>query len=108
MCFLGLASHNNFVGSLKYVYFNEISILYELKKGNPKVHYIGYLDPMFYEYDIKVIPITFPFSVAHIWWPIETPNFLHLSFEFKSSRSMAILATAEVTSNLGLGMWEVS
>lgn len=37
----GLSSHNNFPGSLKYVYYNDISILYELKKGNPKVHYIG-------------------------------------------------------------------
>ncbi|XP_054286354.1 axotactin-like isoform X2 [Macrosteles quadrilineatus] len=103
----GLSSLNNFVGSLKYVYFNEISILYELKKGNPKVHYIGVLDPMFFEYDIKVIPITFPFSVAHIRWPIHTPEFLQLSFEFKSSRSMAILATAEVQSSLGTGQWEL-
>lgn len=37
----GLASHNNFVGSLKYVYYNDISILYELQRGNPKVHYHG-------------------------------------------------------------------
>lgn len=39
----GLSSHNNFPGSLKYVFYNDISILYELKKGNPKVHYIGKL-----------------------------------------------------------------
>lgn len=37
----GLSSNNNFAGALKYVYYNDISILYELKKGNPKVHYIG-------------------------------------------------------------------
>lgn len=37
----GLSSHNNFAGCLKYVFYNDISILYELKKGNPKVHYIG-------------------------------------------------------------------
>lgn len=37
----GLISHNNFVGSLKYVYYNDISILYELQHGNPKVHYHG-------------------------------------------------------------------
>lgn len=39
----GLSSNNNFVGSLKYTFYNDISILYELKKGNPKVHYIGEL-----------------------------------------------------------------
>lgn len=37
----GLSSHNNFVGSLKFTFYNDIPILYELKKGNPKVHYIG-------------------------------------------------------------------
>lgn len=37
----GLASNNNFAGSLKYVYYNDISVLYELKNKNPKVHYIG-------------------------------------------------------------------
>lgn len=37
----GLSSTNNFVGSMKYVFYNDVSILYELKKGNPKVHYIG-------------------------------------------------------------------
>lgn len=37
----GLASNNNFAGSFKYVYYNDVNILYELKKGNPKVHYIG-------------------------------------------------------------------
>lgn len=37
----GLYSNNNFAGALKYVFYNDISILYELKKGNPKVHYIG-------------------------------------------------------------------
>jgi Laminin G domain len=37
----GLASNNHFAGALKYVYYNDISVLYELKKGNPKVHYIG-------------------------------------------------------------------
>lgn len=39
----GLSSNNNFVGALKYVFYNDISILYELKKDNPKVHYIGML-----------------------------------------------------------------
>ena len=34
---LGLLAFNNFVGNLKYVFFNDISILFELKMGNPKV-----------------------------------------------------------------------
>lgn len=33
----GLWSRNNFVGCLKYVFYNDISIIYELNKQNPKV-----------------------------------------------------------------------
>lgn len=46
----GLKSHNNFVGSLKYVYYNDISILYELQRGNPKVHYHGKYSKHIYTY----------------------------------------------------------
>lgn len=38
----GLRSQNNFAGALKYVFYNDISVLYELKrKENAMVHYIG-------------------------------------------------------------------
>lgn len=38
----GLSSQNNFAGALKYVFYNDISILYELKRNeNAMVHYIG-------------------------------------------------------------------
>lgn len=93
---------------MKYVFFNDISILYELKKGNPKVHYIGVLEPMLYESDIQVIPITFPFPAAHIWWPTDRPHSLMLKFEFKSIRNIAVLAAAEITLASALGFWEVS
>lgn len=36
----GLWSRNNFVGSLKYVFYNDISVIYELHKNNPKVRTI--------------------------------------------------------------------
>lgn len=103
----GLKSHNSYVGSLKYVFFNDVSILYELKKGNPKVHYIGVLEPMLYESDIQVIPVTFPFPAAHIWWPTDNPHSLLLTFEFKSIRNIAVLAAAEVTFATALGFWEL-
>lgn len=65
----GLSSNNNFAGSFKYVFYNDVSILYELKKGNTKVHYIGGLEAEFEDSDVEVIPITFPFATSHIWWP---------------------------------------
>ncbi|XP_018305269.1 uncharacterized protein axo isoform X4 [Mycetomoellerius zeteki] len=103
----GLLSHNNFAGSLKYVFFNDKSIIYELKRSNPMVHYIGVLEPEYYEADVEVIPITYPFAGSHIWWPIEQTNSLKLNFDFKSSTPIAIIASGDVKSNRGVGYWEL-
>ncbi|XP_011690893.1 PREDICTED: uncharacterized protein LOC105451879 isoform X4 [Wasmannia auropunctata] len=103
----GLLSHNNFAGSLKYVFFNDKSIIYELKRSNPMVHYIGVLEPEYYEANVEVIPITYPFAGSHIWWPIERTDSLKLNFDFKSSKPIAIVASGNVKSNLGVGYWEL-
>ncbi|XP_014478319.1 PREDICTED: uncharacterized protein LOC106746323 isoform X4 [Dinoponera quadriceps] len=103
----GLLSHNNFAGSLKYVFFNDKSIIYELKRFNPMVHYIGVLEPEYYEADVEVIPITYPFAGSHIWWPVEKTDSLKLNFDFKSSKPIAVVASGEVKSNRGLGYWEL-
>ncbi|XP_047111390.1 neurexin-4 isoform X1 [Schistocerca piceifrons] len=103
----GLASHNNFVGSLKYVFFNEISILYELKKGNPKVHYIGVLEPEFEETKVEVIPLTLPFPSAHIKWYLNDTDTLSLKFDFKSSQPTGVLAVSNITTPSGHGYWEL-
>lgn len=94
-------------GSLKYVFFNDKSIIYELKRSNPMVHYIGVLAPEYYEADVDVIPITYPFADSHIWWPIARTDSLKLSFDFKSSKPVAVVASGNVTSNRSLGYWEV-
>lgn len=103
----GVKSNNYFVGSLKYVFFNEISILYELKKGNPKVHYIGLLDPSFGETDVDSIPLTFPFYSSHIRWQSNYTDRLSLKFDFKSYKNLAVLAASEVVTDTGFGYWEV-
>jgi hypothetical protein len=103
----GLASSNNFVGSFKYVFYNDVSVLYELQKGNPKVHYIGVLSPEFIETDVDVIPMTYPFATSHIWWPIKETNQINLKFDFKSSLNGAILAYSEVQTKEGSGFWEI-
>ncbi|XP_071631062.1 axotactin isoform X1 [Temnothorax longispinosus] len=103
----GLLSHNNFAGSLKYVFFNDKSIIYELKRSNPMVHYIGVLEPEYYEADVEVIPITYPFPGSHIWWPIERTDSLKLNFDFKSSKPIAIVASGDVKSHRGVGYWEL-
>lgn len=103
----GLDSFNNFAGSLKYVFFNDKSIIYELKKSNPMVHYIGVLEPEYYDTDVKVIPITYPFAGSHIWWPIKRKDSLVLSFEFQSSKPVAVLASGDVNMAQSTGYWEV-
>ncbi|ENN70546.1 hypothetical protein YQE_12721, partial [Dendroctonus ponderosae] len=100
----GLKSKNNFVGSLKYVFYNDISIIYELNKNNPKVHYIGILRPEFYESDVQIIPITFPFSASHIWWHNAHVDSLSLSFHFKASSNLSVIASSEAQTGL---YWEV-
>ncbi|XP_043071539.1 uncharacterized protein LOC6558003 isoform X3 [Drosophila grimshawi] len=103
----GLVSHNNFVGSLKYVYYNDISILYELQRGNPKVHYHGVLEAEFFENEVNVIPITYPFATSHIWWPINHAQEFNIKFDFRSSRPGAVLAYSDVTTSAGNGFWEI-
>ena len=94
-------------GSLKYVFFNDKSIIYELKRSNPMVHYIGVLEPEFYDADVDVIPITYPFAGSHIWWPITSTDSLQFNFDFKSSKPVAVVASGDVKSEHGLGYWEV-
>lgn len=100
----GLWSRNNFAGCIKYVFYNEISIIYELKKMNPKVHYIGILEPEFYEDDVDVIPITYPFTSSHIWWINNHTDSLSLIFDFKSASNLSVLASSEAKTGL---YWEV-
>lgn len=68
----------------------------------------GVLEAEFYEADVDVIPITFPFATSHIWWPINQANKLNIQFDFRSSRTTAVLAYGEVTTSEGNGFWEVS
>lgn len=101
----GLHSSNNFAGCIKHVFFNDFSIINELHKLNPKVHYIGILRPEFYETDVKVIPLTFPFASSYIWWPNDQNHLLHIKFDFKSSSNLSVLAST-ISMTTGI-YWEI-
>ncbi|XP_071052100.1 axotactin isoform X2 [Onthophagus taurus] len=100
----GLQSKNNFAGCVQYVFYNDISIIYELKKMNPKVHYIGILRPEFFEADVEVIPLTYPFASSHIWWPNDYTDRLSLEFDFKTSSNLSVLASSDAKTGY---YWEV-
>lgn len=70
-------------------------------------HILGVLEAEFYESDVEVIPITYPFATSHIWWPINQADELNIKFDFRSSRTTAVLAYGEVTTSEGNGFWEV-
>nr|AAD29408.1 AXO [Drosophila melanogaster] len=103
----GLASHNYFVGSLKYVYYNTISILYELQRGNPKVHYHGVLEAEFVENEVNVIQSHYPFATSHIWWPIITPRNLILNSISAAVGRARCWPTVTLTTSAGNGFWEI-
>ena len=71
------------------------------------VHYIGVLEPEYYEDYVEVIPITYPFAGSHIWWPIIGSESLNLNFDFKSSETKAVVASGDIKSERGPGYWEV-
>lgn len=67
----------------------------------------GVLEAEFYEADVEVIPMTYPFATSHIWWPINQAEELNIKFDFRSSRTTAVLAYSDVTTPKGSGFWEV-
>lgn len=69
---------------------------------------IGVLQAEFQENEVHVIPITYPFATSHIWWPINHAEEFNIKFDFRSSRTAAILAYSDVTTAAGNGFWEVS
>lgn len=71
------------------------------------VIFIGVLEAEFRETDVNVIPITYPFATSHIWWPINHAKEFNIKFDFRSSRTAAILAYSDVTTTNGNGYWEV-
>lgn len=70
--------------------------------------YEGVLEAEFQENEVHVIPITYPFATSHIWWPINHAEEFNIKFDFRSSRTAAILAYSDVTTHAGNGFWEVS
>lgn len=69
---------------------------------------VGVLETEFEENEVHVIPITYPFATSHIWWPINQAKEFNIKFDFRSTRTNAILAYTDVITKDGNGFWEVS
>lgn len=66
------------------------------------------METEFEENEVHVIPITYPFATSHIWWPINQAKEFNIKFDFRSTRTNAILAYTDVITKDGNGFWEVS
>ena len=93
--FLGLQVTQNFVGCLKNVYINEVSVLYQMQQGNPRVKYNGggSTYPHYLCEEVVNIPISFPTAASML--VVKTEEDMRLDFEiefdFKTVRSEAIM-----------------
>lgn len=96
----GLQVTQNFVGCLKNVYINEVSILYQMQQGSPRAKYNGggSTYPHYLCEEVVNIPISFPSAASMLILNIEEDmkDDFEIEFDFKTVRSEAILFYADV------------
>uniref|UniRef100_T1JNX1 EGF-like domain-containing protein n=1 Tax=Strigamia maritima TaxID=126957 RepID=T1JNX1_STRMM len=99
---------NNFIGSLKEVYFDIVSILERLKNEDPEVDYHGVFPPEFGYIRIDNTPVTFPFKKSTIAIRQKEIDGIDISFDFKTTQANAILATASIVQEaLDVDNWQL-
>jgi hypothetical protein len=91
----GLQVTQNFVGCLKNVYINEVSVLHQMVENNPAVVYQGggSMQPEYTCTEVVNIPISFPTSASklRITKTEEMSTNFEIEFDFKSVRKEAVL-----------------
>ncbi|XP_076329886.1 axotactin isoform X3 [Tachypleus tridentatus] len=103
----GLPTRLKFIGCLKTVYFNEKNILYGLHEGDNAVKYHSIFPPEYGCEPVTVIPMTFPFLESHLALEQPSRKHLQLSLEFKTKQYEAVIASAYIKTEKGLGYWEI-
>lgn len=85
----------NFVGCLKNVYVNEVSVLYERSKNDLSVMYHGgtLTQPKYTCEEVVNIPISFPTAAAMLKLDTteEMKTDFQIEFDFKTVRSEALI-----------------
>ncbi|XP_035227051.1 contactin-associated protein like 5-3-like, partial [Stegodyphus dumicola] len=103
----GLKSKEKFIGCLRNFYFNDKSVLYALYSGDNTARYYSRFAAE-YGCDLtNVIPVTFPLPESKLVLTMPSTVKLQLSLEFKTLQGNCVLASGEIKTESGIGVWEL-
>ncbi|XP_071177619.1 axotactin-like isoform X4 [Mytilus edulis] len=100
----GLQVTQNFVGCLKNVYVDDVSLVYEMKHDNDRVIHSGGHKPYYGCHKTEDVPISFPKSGTMIVLDTPSNTDLQVEFGFRTVRDVAIIFYAQTISSLGYGI----
>ncbi|GIY29013.1 contactin-associated protein like 5-1 [Caerostris darwini] len=103
----GLKSREKFIGCLRNFYFNDINILHSLFTGESAARYHSMFAAEYGCDPTNVIPVTFPLPESKLILTMPSTTKLELSLEFKTLQTNCVLASGEIKTESGIGVWEL-
>lgn len=88
---LGLKVTQNFIGCLQNIYFNDVSVLYDLKHGNGSTQYHGGPNVQYGCEPIQNTPLSFPRIGTLLSLNLTEKYNLELQMQFRTIQETAIL-----------------